>query len=399
MNKLFYSIWRNRYLRSCIRNKQFQDIVIKINLKDLVIDISNNSNSKYLTLFTDKDKKDNRISIRLEIEVDQFNQYINSHYRDIVNDLVFIKKHNKSKVCLDCSQLPRDSLTRLSCYFDEYTVGGDNLPMSLTTLIINLRGYNIHGIKAVDQVLENLPPLLCKLSIPYKYQINNRVNLPHTLQDLCYSTNSKSSLTNISPSLSSTITKPFSNYEALVETLDDLYWYHDQQWISKLDVTTTAATPITHGMIPSHIKQLRLCHNGAIDDGALPDSLEWISIKTNIPVKRLPVLPHQLRFLYINDLAQQLSKGILPPTLELLHINKYNQPLMTDVLPNGLKVLRLDNFNQPIDTNVLPQSLKNLDLPCYNHELKPYVLPPNLQILRLKVHHQPNIYIQTISNK
>jgi len=330
MDTIFYLVWRNCYIRAQIRNKVCQDLVIKINnLKEL------QDNVQFLSLFTDRDKIDNNIYIRLKIKNnDQLNQYIgNSGEFKLVNDLE-------------------------SSFYS---------PFSNAVL--------------ENMLLNHLPTSLRKLTLPEYYHIKTttRIELPATLEDLDCKAWSISSLKKLIVPQN----RDYKGCQAYVNSMDDLKWVQNQQWISNLYMDHTATLNLTPGMIPSQIKELYFYHNGTVEDqNIFPRNLTKLVYSSTVPINRI-VVPQQLIYLDLNNFNQQLDKYMLPSTLETLIMDDYNSPLLTDVLPSLLKQLYIPMFNQELKVGVLPQSLKDLSLQSFKQEFKPFVLPSNLTKLCL----------------
>jgi len=376
MDTTFYLLWRNWYIRSQIRNIICKHLVININsLKEL------QDNHQYLSVFTDRDKLDNKIFIRLKIQDrEDFNQYVGSECRFVINDLEL----HSCRIRLDCDRVPH-GVQRLSCMVDQGTGGsGETIggyPSSLTELIVQTRQNNRHrsfSNELLDSVLCHLPPSLKKLTLPFEYDISTKVELPATLEDLHYKTSVSNAKKMVVP-----VNKVFVNFEVYIPTSRDLQWVHGQTWIGKIMLDRLAEDTITVGMIPSHIKDLNIRVDLEVDDGAFPEGLNVLHYKSYLPISRL-FLPQQLVYLYIEKFSQPLPRDALPPTLETLEINIYDCALLPGVLPPRLKRLQLKWFQRhKLELDVLPLSLTDLTLDTFNHELKPFVLPPRLKILNL----------------
>jgi len=368
-DRVFYSIWRNCYLRSCIRNRVCRDLVINIkSLKEL------QENNQYLSLFTEQDKRDNNIIVRLIIQdSNELNRYSSSDYRHLVNDV----RLNSMDV-LDLNKIYRGVLV-LSCRFNDTTRCIGTLHEGLVKLIVYGRGYDSFSNTALDDLVSNLPTSLRQLSLPTDYSINNRiVELPSTLEELDYSTNARK-LKNIVIGPSNKLCKCY----VYVESMDDLQVVQSKTWVSQISMIRLPIERITCGLIPSHIKELIITHDDEMEPGALPQSLVSLSYTSKSQITK-ELMPQHLKKLYLDTYKVQLKVGLLPSTLEFLYITSYNHPLLPDTLPTGLTYLDLQSFNQQLTLGALPQSLTVLSLPVFKHELKPFVLPPRLKKLSLQ---------------
>jgi len=379
MDSLFNLVWRNCYIRGYIRNKVCQDIVINVMSVSELQD-----NHRYLSLFTNNDKKENCIFVRLNINsIDELNKYIHSEYNYIVNALRI-----NDKINLDLDQIPQQYLHRLAFYVDKDCIYSGILPQSLVQLIV--LSWDHHDVSniSLDMLLSNLPTSLRKLSITHYYNISpntTSIQLPSSLEDLDYYTGNISNLKKlvVSP------TKNYINCQCVTYSLDDLQWIQNQPWIGNLKLVHRAPRPLTPGMIPTHIKKLYLYQNGTVQGNVFPPNLIRLLQRPTGSIDRLGVSQQhhqQLTYLDVTNFNQQLEKDMLPLTLETLILDSYNSPLLPDVLPGRLKELYLNMFNQQLDVGVLPPSLTDLKLQSFNQELKPFVLPSQLHDLCLEVY-------------
>jgi len=371
MDTLFYLVWKNKYLRGCIRNRVCQNTYININsVKDLQDDY------KYLSLFTDKDKLENRIYIGWSItDIVQYNQYSSSgEFKHLVNDVGLYLEIDS----IDFNQIPQ-GVHKLQCYFTDKTIVVGTLPQSLTEFSVYSGSFYGFGNTALDNLLSNLPSSVHKVKLPHLYTMSSRVELPNTLKDLFYRTK-VGDIGNLVVD-----NNVYPNCLVTVMSLADLQWVHSQPWISQLKINNQLKSEtLSRDLIPPHIKDLDIYINGKIEDGAFPESLTKLCYNSTVPIQRLDVLPKtHLTYLKLYRLETQLEKGLLPHKLESLFVTNYNLPLLVDVLPKTLTYLNLLCFNQELCLGVLPNSLKELSLPHFKQELMPMVLPSTLEILSL----------------
>ncbi|KAF2071033.1 hypothetical protein CYY_007654 [Polysphondylium violaceum] len=388
MDSIFYLVWRNCYIRGYIRNKVCQDLVISI---DSVSELQDNY--QYLSLFTNKDKKDHCIYIRININsIEELKEYIECKCNYVVNDL----RINDCKIPLDLDQIPQNVDTLSLCVSGDGSMSG-RLPQSLVKLIVVPSWFDDFSNSSLDTVLSNLPTSLHTISLPSYYNISSttKIELPSSLEDLDYQTKRSNLEKLIVPP-----NKMYINCQANVKSLNDLQWLQSQPWIGSLKLVVPTTQTLTPGLIPSHLKKLLFYHNGAVDDGVFPHYLINLSYRStkNPIINRLGVsqlLHQQLKHLDVSNFNQQLDKGMLPVTLETLILDSYNSPLLPDVLPTRLKYLHLNMFDHQLDVGVLPHSLLGLKLQSFTQELKPFVLPPFLQDLCLEV-YTGNIVANTL---
>jgi len=376
IDTLFYSLLRNCYIRGCIGNIVCKDTFIQLNNVQELLD------HQYLSMFSVHNKLNNNINISLNISNrDQFNQYIGCKYKDIINCIRFIVQQQQEDYQLDLN-IP-EGVHIVSYYVNRNTsISGDTLPQSLTELkVYTDEGGNFINTR-LDDVLCNLPSSLRRLSLPGNYIVSKQIVLPSTLEYFEYTAHIK-----CLKMIQVPLNKTFTSCQVIPESLDDVMWIHSQPWISQLVIRESVLQDnvITRGIIPSHIKDLRIFMDDTdivFEEDSLPQGLTTlfcISMPTT-------TLPQQLTILSIDQLDDQLQKDILPPTLTTLIISDYNcyKPLLPGVLPKGLQKLSLKWYNDVIDDEVLPSSLMYLSLPDFCFRIKPYSLPSSLTYLDLQ---------------
>jgi len=376
----FYSIWRNCYIRGIIRNIVCQNSLIKVDSVEDLLD-----NYKYLSLFTEQDKIDNSIYIRLNIKNrKEFNQYKNNEYRFIVNDLMLDDvDEQKDIIGMPFNDIHKGVL-RITCWLDDKSDGGGVLPDTLTEFIVHTRNRRFINSR-LDQVLSALPGSVRRLELPRHYQISTVLEIPDTLVDLDYFVVGSNVKKMVVPP-----NKLYNNCYASIDTMEELEWVRDHPFIVQLVVgweDEDAPDTLTRGMFPSNIRYLDIGHDGAVEQDALPHSLETLNYRSTIP-HTIPWMPRYLTSLLLDNLSEQLDKDMLPTTLTTLSIYNYDHPLLPGVLPNRLIRLQLTTFNHQLDLGSLPQSLTDLTLASFNHELQPHVLPSNLLSLDLSEYTQ-----------
>jgi len=388
MDIVFYSVWRNWYIKREIRNIICRDLVIEVlSIKEL------HNNHQYLSLFTDRDKLDNNIYIRYTItDEKEFNQYISSDYKHLVNHIAFYNP----VFGLNCKNLPSQTIHKLSCCLGTHTRISNNdndddidwtLPQSLIKLEVSLwlRNESIRNKKFDVDVLSNLPSSLRYLVLPRNYMFSSRVELPGTLEDIEYTLSRKDSIHSLSY-LVVPVNKTYDNITVRVTSLEDLVYMHTVHWVTNLIINTyDLAINDIKQYVPTHIKQLHLTYDRPLLKDTLPQSLTKLTLVSRVEINRL-VLADQITYLNLNlysrSFDQPIQKGMLPSMLKVLSIPNYNMALLPDTLPHCLKKLILKSFNQRLDEGVLPHSLQHLRLPSFNRPLKENVLPPYLKSLK-----------------
>ncbi|KAF2075529.1 hypothetical protein CYY_003170 [Polysphondylium violaceum] len=334
----FYSLWRNRYIRDCIRNNVCRDILIDATIEYL------NNNHRYLSLFSYNDKVEYNITIDFKImNRNDVIGYVNNKHRDLIDrisiangvDVAIDKDQQKQAPRVnrfDCN-LFHQGLRSLS-FYNQRTVGSGKLPDSIRELTIYSGVSNNINNPLVDMILSELPPQLKRLSLPNGLNINvPTCRLPDTLNYFNFQGTHEKLKRFVVPQ-----NKVFKCTIG-VESDQDLQWLVQHTWVQQaLFETEYDATRV----FPSHLTSI--C---------------------------------------IHLIDGRLEKGILPSSLTSLYIYNYNEPLEVGVLPPGLQWLDLSDYDHPLEQGHLPDSLTELGLGCYNQPLEPFVLPNNLTRLTM----------------
>ncbi|KAF2069476.1 hypothetical protein CYY_009209 [Polysphondylium violaceum] len=372
MTKSFYLIWRNIYIRRLIRNHVCQDLVF-----DVLVDgwqKLDDIDYKYLSLFTDKEKLDYNISIRLKGR-DVVEQYVDNQFYDLIND-VDIKYYVED--ILDFSVFHR-SVQKLSLTIAHRSSTAINqLPSSLTYLYVDCPR---HSPQVLKHILSSLPTNLKTLRLQEtldENMITSECRLPDSLTNLDFSSVYNNFKWFVVPP-----NKVFKHSILVVDSMDAITWLKSNKWIQTIFVVSTgkyievsSANPI-----PEHAINVTINSNvDLIEKGIVfSPQLELLKCDYGIPFSHYT----HLRALILNGYPEKLEMHVLPITTQLLQISSYNQPLEANVLPPNLTKLTLDNFNQPLSQGILPNSLTELSLREFDHPLMPFVLPPNLTELNI----------------
>jgi len=342
-DSLFYLLWRDVYVRSIIRNTVCQNTrIIVESLYELEYD------KKYISLLSPREYN---IDISLIIKNKyQFQQFINSNNREYINSL-------KLYYCRDEES-------------------------DIVQFVLQLLPTTIHHIQ---------------FSILYKIA-DKELILPSTLIHFDHFMSIKKLkrlLGGSSNSNSNTCNKVHHciDYRVPLKDIDDdLKWINEQPGITDIKMPAIDDVRITKGMIPSHIKKLRLPDNyQLVDHDALPKGLEYLSCHRKFVRQfSLTTFPSSLKTLYI-DGKFKLEKSLLPPTLSRLEITETDKrPIERGVLPAGLTSLFISNLFHEIEVGVLPSTLKQLEIyRYYKQPLKPYILPDQLTDLTMHRFTEP----------
>ncbi|KAF2078501.1 hypothetical protein CYY_000251 [Polysphondylium violaceum] len=357
MNKLFYLVWRNQYIRRFIRNNQCRDLIINVDENYL------NDNHQYLEVFTAQDKLDYNISIRFHK-----GNYVNNQYKHLVTDL----NYDHTFITQSDFGLIDDGVNRLSLIVKDGQEGTGKLPSSLTYLELSSWNHRETGPVAeiVHHVLSNIPPNLKTLILPHGYLFTSNYVIPESITYLgCESRYDNFKRLVVSPN------KVYRNCILDVYSVEALQWLHENTWIN--NIVIDGRVNITDTPIPPHVATIRV-RDGSIQEYALPKMLEVLTCTFETPFSHLA----HLKILCLLHYPSKLEKGLLPLSLEEFNVT-YNSSLDIDVLPRLLRTLRLYRFNQPLGVGSLPNSLTHLYIGSFNQPLGASVLPQSLKVLKM----------------
>lgn len=390
-NDIFYHIFRNSFLRNVIRNVLL-DVVLEISLDEN--DLTNRNKLEYLSTISKQEKLKNNITIRFVIDsLNVFNQYLNSRFKHVINDIQVQDEFSNFDRVIPTAQQEQEwvpwisfnhfhnDLVRLSFCIDERSIPNDNgeeirLPDSLTELDFSKSSL---GGDIVNRLFSNLPQSIKKLSIPASYTIvADKLVLPKSLVELRYPTNNNENLKKlvIQPRSSSTTSSVAFTFNSVkVETTNDLEWVSNQTWITKWRYSFDELRVNT---IPSHVTDVTIPRHSIIEQGSLPSTLKSVTMGHDVD----NILPASLeRLVLFNSIS--LEPNFLPTNLTVLELTTFNTLLTVGFLPSTLTSITLNSYNHPLDPFVLPQSLKEIKMNSFQHQLMSDSLPKSITDLRL----------------
>ncbi|KAF2068100.1 hypothetical protein CYY_010573, partial [Polysphondylium violaceum] len=380
---LFYSVWRNAFIQTIIRNQLCKDLVINVSLKSLEKDCL------YLSTLSTRDKRENNVTIRLDINSEkEFNEYINHKNSFLVDELYFTRLCDAGEFL---NHIPRD-ISKLTFVIDGHkTTFGirddiiePRFPESITE--INIKSYQFyHDLDStfIDSILLNLPANLVKLCLPDKYVINTTMlpTIPSSLSILkCYTNFQSLMKLRVPPN------KVYKDCTAKVP-LSSLNQLQNLDWITSLEVQGNGESKVSSlEPVPSHIKslQLTLCE---IDINLLPKTLEQLNCASMLMAKN--IFPPTLKHLELITFSDRLEKEVLPVSLTYLNLPYFDQKLEPGVFRSNLKELILATYNHELQFGLLPNTLEKLNMERYDKPLLPFVLPNRLKSLDMIRFNQP----------
>ncbi|EGC40562.1 hypothetical protein DICPUDRAFT_73927 [Dictyostelium purpureum] len=149
--------------------------------------------------------------------------------------------------------------------------------------------------------------------------------------------------------------------------------------------------PLSNSLSALHsLKTLFLgSFNQEISIQTFPHSIEKLWFFSFNRVIKPNVLPPSITDLLLYAFNQPLSEGVPPESITDLHMNHLNCPLSNSLSTlHSLKKLNLQKFNQIIKPNELP-SITQLNLDAYNHPLSNGVLPESITFLSMGKYNHP----------
>ncbi|KAF2078500.1 hypothetical protein CYY_000250 [Polysphondylium violaceum] len=375
MMSSFFLIWRNQYIRRLIRNLVCQDVFINVDDEYLC------NNQQYLSLFTNRDKLEYKISIRFMGKASDY-LHINTSNRYLINDveLNIEEKFNLNEI--------HDGVHKLKLVVGPTVAGVGQLSDSITnlSLIINIdQDYVDIGDDSlptvVQQVSSNLPCKLQELHFRNIGCIQSTCILPLSLTDLNYGSNYSGFKWLVVPP-----NRVYKNCVLDLDSIESFQWLVENKFICNVNINLSIVPLLKSQQLPSHVTEVHLRRGIVEPDLLLPQTVEYLHFSNyGTPFSHIS----HLKLLYIYDeYPIKLEKGVLPPSIESLNLT-YNQPLEPGVLPKQLTSLYLYTFNLPLCVNVLPSSLTDLYLGYFNQPLNAFVLPQKLKKLCLHMFQQP----------
>ncbi|KAF2070323.1 hypothetical protein CYY_008360 [Polysphondylium violaceum] len=367
MTQLFYLIWRNNYIRRLIRN---------INCRGLCISVDNEylkENHQYLSLFSDRDKRDYNISFRFD---GSFQDYTESEYKGIVNVVCLRDSDLLSESAFDFNQL-HQGVTILSFRTCLGKTGVGQLPTNLTFLDID-RYDQQNTAPIVHHMLSNLPGTLETLILDDHHLLTSTYVMPESLTNLYYeSTYDNLKMLVVPPN------KVYKDCILYVDSMEALQWLHHNTWINNINISFSL---LTENAIPSHV---RMESSTVKPEWVFPPMLQslFCAWTSSISFSHLSHLKH----LYLCTIPKKMDKYTLPRSLLELNM-PLNLPLDHDVLPPHLTTLYLYSFNHPLTPGLLPNTLTDIRLEYFNQPLMPFVLPRGLKKLSMSSFAQPIIF-------
>ncbi|KAF2068984.1 hypothetical protein CYY_009696 [Polysphondylium violaceum] len=342
-NKLFFLIWRDKYIQSVIKSKRFKNNFIYI--KNIVYLRQNLNHLSQLPLYS--------IPIVYQIkDKETFEVFRKESTRHLITHLY-----------LDCTLLQ---------VYDEYIENekkSSNIPHCPDLYgLVNTKspGANDRAIdvKVLEYGLVRETPIVSTNTrhLSIHNSLLEITNLPQNLKSLVIRYSDK-----------------FNQHLPIVESLPTaLRYLYFQEYFD------TCLSNIK-GLSSSSITHLEFGFSFSKPLINLPKNLVYLNIGvsfTNVPIQNCP---STLETLILGRYNYPLDQSTFPNSLVYLEFREeFNQPLIQGKFPKSLKYLNLgDSFNQPIGPNQLPNGLKTFIIHNRMYSFNIFdVLPRDIVVLK-----------------
>jgi len=378
IDTLFYTIWRDIYLRKYVRNQIFRNKTKVATLEYLYF------NHQYLALLSDDDKRTFNINVYLYINVSEIDEYI--EYKNKYNINIIDILHCEDWISFD--HLPIQGLRKLIFVIDDsFRDSGCKLPDSIEELVLAYSEDSEYNDQ-FDRILDSLPRNLKILSLPTDFKFTKQCVLPETLQDLDYNSNRDSLCHLVVPQDDVARNRVFEKCIMEAESIRDLEWLKDKTWIRKCHIVGEQSITVPKNVISSHIRELLVYNRNVVfEQEAIPASLEFVYFCTEMMVTQ-GMLPNGLKIFYHQSFKQPLEPGLIPDSIETLLLNYYNHPLSPNALPKHLKVFEAPLFNQELSHQSLPTSLNVLSLRAFTGSFSSVGPLDHLRTVKIQILNQ-----------
>ncbi|KAF2077604.1 hypothetical protein CYY_001067 [Polysphondylium violaceum] len=390
---LFFTIWRDRYIRNLIRNYKFSNQTIRVGLGYL------DRNHQYLSLLD---------TVHYDIYIEFYChenhvllEYFKHPFSSLYNSVVVCLQYTIDDILNDGGGRFHKTVKKFEIEYPANLGALVNLsyiPAGVTDLSVNCNNQHTDAEYACT-----LPPHLKKLSlsgIVFRNQRDDqRMGLPDSLEYLFVSCGDLK-LPKIFPSSLNTLhllhnrlhesmpfieipesvsnvkahgsVDSFSKYKVpfgkvykdciiSIDSTEELGQLHLFPWVSEVNLSGFSKTkPVFDQTRHLHVKK--------------------IHFQSCCSLESLPPLLESLKIYYYN---RPTPIGCLPNTLSVLELAVYNKPIPIGLLPQSLTSLRLFAFNYPLTRGALPSGITDLNLMSFNHQLEPYTLPKCLKKLNI----------------
>ncbi|KAF2074456.1 hypothetical protein CYY_004238 [Polysphondylium violaceum] len=445
MDRDFFNVWRNRYIRSRLNKCFFDDLQLKVTLN--------------YCKRNEKDLHDLLVGTNAFVHLDvvdsesKLSDYLGHPCASIINKIDL--KFDSLDIPPDIVLPPTIKMLGLYDTVVSYTL----LPQSLTALVVHNTEFrpldDSYGTVALPSGLKHLEDFISTIdkkvilecrsleSFTYTYVMDEEKGmgskfLPPNLKEIDLGILAgpigedvlPQSLTKIYGSLDIKRLKSvaFSSSEKRVEADIKIFDYDEdlaliKPWMVQLTIHDEIhSIPEGCSIVPDHITVLSLARfNIPLQIRMLPNCLVKLEMQQFNQDLVPGLLPESLRYLWLSNYKRYLQPNVLPSKLIQLEIHDLKcldiHPPQS-ILPDSLKILEfyycrdtagclsgmipssvtrlLVVTHDPLflDTGVIPPSVVDLELLYLSHFEK-VVIPPSVVNLKLKAEEQPQLLIPT----
>ncbi|KAF2069128.1 hypothetical protein CYY_009553 [Polysphondylium violaceum] len=358
-NILFFSIWRDKYIRRTISNNRLKNKVIPLGVGYL------ERNHEYFELL---DRSSFNILLEIVLDNIELQSLIKSEYSSLIDSLNIdlckaehVKMWDQTVIFKLPFYLKRITLTTsLETRFDLKC-----LPNTLEYLSIALRKINVVGDLAPGTALKTLILHDC----PANYLA--RLLMP-TLEHLVLDSFQGELVLDTLPSNLKTLA--VNHGRAPIGTPPDS--------LTDLRMNERPIEALVNITAPNKIYPNVVAKVDTPASFELVSQLKWLThiIISNATVVGTNRIPSHIRKLVFNQYNLPLPLNLLPRGLVSLEMGMFNQTLVKKAFPAHLKTLILPHFNTPVEKGVFPVALESLSVAAC---LYPLDLPPQLKEITL----------------
>jgi len=418
-NKLFYLIWRDKFLRKSITSNKFNNKTIRLHKSYL------DENYQHLLLL-DTDNYDIFLQYVVQKDsIDSLDEFINHPHRNVINsiNIYFTDIRVLQDSCINsidtltqfqvvfqrgpidlkivpssvtdlslCYKgdwtfyrgpfppaLKKLDLQKLECEFDGPSVG--EFPNSLTSLSVG--NYNL-------LLPEQLPCSLVSLNLSWVLAPRgSKVNVPESVTDLTFFKEAfEWPVFNVAPN------RVYDGATIQVNTREDIELLNTSYpWVTNVVVYGVHLVQY----LPKQIKNIEIVGNED-DPNAHMESFSSFKQLTYLKWKMydspaIGLIPNTLKVLHLVTFDQMIMPGVLPESLTELYLSSFRQPITSaGVIPSRVEKLVMKDISR-ISAGVFPNSIKEMTIYPEKLIVPKNVLPNSLVKFIAHFRTLPTIYI------
>jgi len=355
---LFFSIWRDKYIRRNISN---------VRLKDRVIPLGAGYLEKNHDYFQHLDRSSFNILLEIVLDNVELQDLIKSEYSSLIDSLrIDLGTKEQTNVWDQTLTLPfyLKRITLTSSIATKFNLAC--LPNTIEYLSIDLGKIDVYGNLAAGTILKKLVLEYC----PANYLM--RLLMPSIEHLVLESYQGDLALDSLPARLKILeLNYGSAPFGTPPDSLTDLI-------MKERPIETLVDIIAPNKIFPNVVAKI-----SSAASFELLSQLKWLTnvIITNVTVVGTNRIPPHVRKLVFNQYDLPLPMNFLPKGLVSLEMGQFNQTLVKKSLPAHLKTLVLPNFNTPVtEKGIFPLTLESLSVASCQKTLD---LPPQLKELTL----------------